>query len=444
MNNPAILVIVAILLMPLLAGCPSQSGDTAGSSVAVEDSHAGHDHAQPAAAAPAEEEDAHAGHDHAAEESADHEEVVDEHAGHDHAAEEEVAGISLSAEQIIELDITTVPAGPGTLGRELELNGEIAINEDAVTHVVPLTAGIVRRVNYRLGDHVTAGAAMVELDSMELAALKSGYLAMLSQLELLRENLERERMLVDKGISAEQDYLAARQAHEEKLIEKRGLEEELKAYGITEALLAELAENSAASLTTFIVYAPAAGEILEKHVALGEMVDTSTALFTIGNLSTVWARLNVYQEDMADITEGLDVLIDAGHGIESVWGRIDYIEPIIGESTRTAVARVVLPRSSKMLRPGLFVTGHVEIGDEMAGLVVPRNAVIELDDDRMIFVRRGTVFEPRVVSIGRETASDIEVLSGLEPNEDVVVTGAFQLKAELLKGTFDPHAGHAH
>jgi cobalt-zinc-cadmium efflux system membrane fusion protein len=426
MNNPAYSYIIAILLLSVLTGCPSgQDKDGAGIVAVAEDDHSGEDHAphaEPAA------EDPHAGHDHGAED----------------AAAEDENGISLSPQQILELDITTLPAGPGTLASELELSGEIAINEDEITHVVSSTSGVVRKVNYKLGNQVKKGAAMVELDSPELAELKSSYLALLSQLELLKQNMDREELLVDKGISAQQDYLEAKQAHEEKLIEKRALEQKLRIFGVSDERIAALPESSDSVMTAFTVYAPASGEILEKHVALGELVDSSTSLFTIGNLGTVWARLNIYQENMTDIQRGMDVLIDAGHGIEAVSGRIDYIEPIIGESTRTAVARVVLPRSNAEFRPGLFVTGYVEIGGELAGLVVPRNAVIELDEDKMVFVRVGDTFVPRVVSIGRETSTSIEILSGVEPNEDVVVTGAFQLKAELLKGTFDPHAGHAH
>src|SRR5690606_8264306 len=214
--------------------------------------------------------------------------------------------------------------------------------------------------------------------------------------------------------------------------------------GVSDKQLETIRENPEASLTQYTVYAPASGEIIEKHVTAGEMVDNSTPVFTIGDLRSLWVRLNVYPQDMADIREGMDVLVDAGHGIEPVTGTIDYIEPIVGEETRTAVARVVLQRMNEVFRPGLFVTGRVEVGGDDVSIVLPRNAVIELDEDKLVFVRSGTEFEPRVVSIGRSTASGIEILSGLEQGEEVVVSGAFQLKAELLKGTFDPHAGHAH
>ncbi|MCB1215885.1 efflux RND transporter periplasmic adaptor subunit [bacterium] len=444
--------ILLLLLLPLLtclSGCPAGKARTADS----HDDHDGHDHA--AHAEPAADE--HDDHDHAAhaepaaDEHDDHDHAAhaeggdghDEHEGHDHGAEK-AAKISLTAEQIRELGIASAPAGPGSLGRELELTGEVGINEDMVTHVIPRVAGIVRSVRYTLGDSVASGAAMLEIDSTELAEHKSGYLAVLSQLALLEETAQREQMLVEKGISAEQEYLAAKQAVEEKLIEKRGIEQTLHALGVSDAQIAGIVANPEASLTGFTVYAPASGEIIEKHVTKGEMVGTDEPVFTIGNMDSLWVRLNVYPEDMADVREGLEVLVDPGHGIPAETGYIDYIEPIVGEATRTAVARVVLERSSPAFRPGLFVTGRVEIGGDTVDIVVPRDSVIELDEDKLVFVRSGLGFEPRVVSTGRSTASGTEILAGLRPGEEIVVEGAFQLKAELLKGTFDPHAGHAH
>lgn len=453
MNNILLtLKLGALTLLACLGLCSCNQ------SAQAQDDHAGHDHAAEAV------QDDHAGHDHDAAESHDgHDEAMeDEHAGHGHGNEAagddeadphvghgaedggEEGTITLDTTQIRELGISSAPAGPGELGRMLELAGEVAVNEDEVTHVSPRVGGIIRTVFMNLGDHVQAGTALVELDSIELAEANTEYLATLSRLELAEGNMHREQMLLDKGISAEQEYLAARQQLDELHITRRSLEQKLAALGLSQAQISGLAEDPNSVLTTYTVTAPVAGEVTEKHASLGEVVGTDTELFTISDLSSVWVRLNVYQQDFRDVREGMQAIIDLGSGEGRIDGTIDYIEPIIGEETRTAIARVVIPRSSHVLRPGLFVTGYVEVGGEEAALAVPRDAVVDLDEDKLVFIRDGLTFIPQVVTTGRETAVSIEITSGLEPGTEIAVSGTFQLKAELLKGTFDPHAGHAH
>ncbi|HES58550.1 MAG TPA: HlyD family efflux transporter periplasmic adaptor subunit, partial [Firmicutes bacterium] len=330
--------VILLAGVALLAGCPAdegQSGDT--QSAMAGDPHAGHDHGagehMEDVPAHEEEEDGHAGHDHAEGEAelehdehaeddhADHGDEVhsaeteDEHAGHDHEAEAEAGGISLSAEQARELGIKSAPAGAGSLGRELTLNGEVAINEDAVTHVAPRISGIIRKVHRTLGDYVVAGQALLELDSIELAAVKSEYLAALSRIELARQTLEREEMLLEKGISAEQDYLEASQAYDAELISRRAIEQQLRAMGLSTDQIAAIPENPDGDMTAYTVHAPVSGEIIEKHAALGELVNSESEVFTIGDLSTVWVRLNVYQQDFVDVEEGMEVLVDPGHGM---------------------------------------------------------------------------------------------------------------------------------
>lgn len=408
------------------------------------DPHAGHDHGDEPEEV-IEEVDPHAGHDHGAE-AAEVVEEIDPLAGHDDEAEaaDVPAGIPMSPEQQLELGIVTAIAGPGNLARELTMSGEVAVNEDLVTHVAPRMDGIVRRVYKNLGDKVTMGQALVELDSIELAEIKSEYLACLSRIELAQQTVDREQMLLDKGISSRQEYLEAKQELDEEQINRHSLAQKLAALGLSSQQITDLPENATDNLTRYTVYSPVSGEVIEKHVSIGEVASSDSELFTIGDMTSVWVRLSIYQQDFLDVRPGLPVLIDAGHGIEPCTGTIDYIEPLIGEDTRTSIARVVLPVSKAQLRPGLFVTGTLEITGEELALAVPRSAVIELDQDNIIFVRHGNEFEPRVVSLGRESSVIYEVIGGLKAGEEIVVESAFQLKAELLKGTFDPHAGHAH
>jgi cobalt-zinc-cadmium efflux system membrane fusion protein len=188
--------------------------------------------------------------------------------------------------------------------------------------------------------------------------------------------------------------------------------------------------------------APFDGTIIEKHVALGEAHKEDAEMFLIADLSSVWVNLGVYQKDLPSIRVGQSVVVSAGHGIPDMTGRIGYIGPLVGEQTRTATARVVLPNRGGQLRPGLFVTGRVTLSTVPVPILVPRSALQTIDDKTVVFVKDGDDFEPRPVIVGRSNGTHVEITSGLEPGQKYVSAGAFTLKAQLAKGSFGDGHGH--
>ena len=123
-------------------------------------------------------------------------------------------------------------------------------------------------------------------------------------------------------------------------------------------------------------------------------------------------------------------------------GEIRYVRPIVGEETRTAIARIVLDNADGRWKPGLFVSGQVAIDEVVASLMVPKSALIKMDEGQVIFVQENEGFAPRVVTTSRENDTHIEITSGLEVGERYVASGGFALKAELGKDELGE--GHAH
>ena len=112
------------------------------------------------------------------------------------------------------------------------------------------------------------------------------------------------------------------------------------------------------------------------------------------------------------------------------------------EGTRTATARVVLNNPDGSLRPGLFVTAKVTIGNLPAKIVVAKSALQTFEGKTVVFVRTVKGFEPKPVELGRQNDAVAEVLSGLAPGQTYVAKGSFTLKAHLSKGAFGD--GHNH
>jgi len=370
----------------------------------------------------------------------------DAHQGHDdHGEHDEPEGghtVQLTEEELREFGIEVGKAGKGKLQIEVVLPGEIVPNADKLAHVVPRVAGIVREVNKRLGDSVREGETMAVIESRELADAKGAYLAGLERLPLAQANFTREEKLWKSEISSEQEYLTAKQALAETRIALRSAEQKLHALGFTHEYLKKLPSLPDEESIRYEIVAPFDGIVIKKHIALGEAIASESEIYQIADLSSVWANLTVYQKNLADVQKGQLVLINAEKIKAEATGVIDYVSPIVEESTRTATARVVLGNPDGLWRPGIFVTAKINIREVEVGVLVSRSALQTLDEQNVVFVQTPEGFEPQPVKIGRSDSEHVEIVSGLAPDQTYVTANAFTIKAELGKGSFGDGHGH--
>ncbi|NOZ25883.1 MAG: efflux RND transporter periplasmic adaptor subunit [Nitrospirae bacterium] len=350
--------------------------------------------------------------------------------------------IRLTAEEIKEFGIEVAEARPGRLEVYKNLPGDIVLNADRLVHVVPRVSGIVREVRKTLGDYVYKGEVMAVLESRELADAKASFLGARERVALAEANFIREESLWKKKISSEQEYLEAKQALAEARIELRSAEQKLHALGFSEESLARIPEKPDVSYTRYEIVAPFDGTIIEKHITLGEVLKDDAEAYVIADLRSVWVDISVYQKDLPFIRKGQEVIVSAGHGLPEARGRISYVGPLVGEETRTALARVVLPNPEDTWRPGMFITARVMVDAPEVDVVIPRTALQNIDDETYVFVETGDGFIPRAVEIGRSNTGSVEVVSGLLPGQRYVAKGAFTLKAQLLKAAFGDGNGH--
>lgn len=350
--------------------------------------------------------------------------------------------VRLSDTEIKEFRIKIGKAGPGKIEVQLSLPGEVTANADRLVHVVPRVSGVVREVRKNIGDFVRAGDVMAVLESRELADIKANFLAAQEREKLARANFTREETLWKKKISAEQDYLEARRAHAEALIELRSSEQKLHAVGFTDANLSRLPDQPEMDYTKYVLTAPSTGTIIKKHIARGEVLKEDSEAFVIADLSSVWVNINVYQKDMVFIRKGQQVMISAGHEIPDATGVISYVEPSVGEQTRTGVARVVLPNVKGQWRPGLFITARLMVKETEVLVAVPRTALQSMNGQDSLFIKTEEGFELIPVTVGKSDDRRIEIVSGLTAGQQFVEDGAFALKAQLSKSEFGDEHGH--
>ncbi|MFZ2447453.1 MAG: efflux RND transporter periplasmic adaptor subunit [Syntrophobacteraceae bacterium] len=334
-------------------------------------------------------------------------------------------------------------AESGQIQNELSLPGVVALNEDRKAHILPRVPGVVREVRKGLGDTVRQGEVMAVIESGELAEVKAEYLAAREKTALAHAKFVREERLWKKKISAEQEYLEARQELAESKIALRSAEQKLHVIGLTHEQLDQLPRASDLYFTRFEITAPFNSTVIEKHITLGEMVKDDSDIFMLADLGTVWVNLTVYQKDLPRVKKGQRVLISLGQeGDEQAEGKIAYVQPVVKEETRTATATVFLPNPEGNWRPGMFVTAKVLTESATAPIVVPQSAIQTVEGKTVVFVRTKEGFEPRPVATGRATNGNTEITSGLSRGERYAVKGTFTLKAQLSKGAFGD--GHAH
>lgn len=380
--------------------------------------------------------DEHDGHEHTGEGKGEHR----EHDGDgDHAGEAkpgEPRRLKMSEELVHNAGLEMAVAAPGKVAVTLELPGEVALNAERLAHVTPRIGGTVRAVNSQLGDKVHKGDVLATLDSKELAEMQRDVLATKERLALAEQSFQRAESLWNEKISAEKDFLAAKNALAEARIEHRSATQKMAA-----------AAGTGARGTGLALIAPLDGTIIEKHISIGEVLSDNTQAFVIADLSLLWVQVTVYSKDLSRVHAGQTARVVAEGIAEPMVGKIAYIDRVVGEETRTATARVEIDDPGTAWRPGLFVTAEVAIDEIDAAVTVADEAVQRVDGKEVVFVRSADGFEVRTVTLGRrgvagskERGRVVEVLSGVSAGDRYATHNSFVLKAELGKG----EAGHDH
>jgi cobalt-zinc-cadmium efflux system membrane fusion protein len=316
----------------------------------------------------------------------------------------------------------------------LTLPGTIALNADRRVHVVSRIPGIVQEIRTQLGDAVRAGEVMAVIDSRELADTKAAYLAARERVTLAETTFAREKDLWEKKISPEEDYLKAKQALAEVRIELQVAVQKLRALGFSEAFVQQLAGRANAPLTRYEVVAPLAGTVIEKHIAVGEVLKDDTEAFVVADLSTVWVDFNIAAKDLPLVRKGQRVVVTADTTMKAE-GTVSYVSPMVSDETRTAVTRVVLPNPDGRWRPGLFVTATLTASEAPVAVLIPKTATQTIDGQPTVFVQMPEGFAPRPVTLGRANETHVEITAGLQAGERYATTETFILKAEFGKGT---------
>lgn len=318
------------------------------------------------------------------------------------------------------------------------LTGEVRFDERRVGHVSSQVEGIVKAVHVALGDKVTAGQALVEIESVVVGEAQSEYLEAQGLQKLARGNFERVSGLRRESISSEKEFLQARQDQEAAAIRAEGALGKLVRLGVDASEVRGLTSGTARG--RLVLRAPMDGSVLVMHAVPGEVARTDESLLTVGDNARVWVWADLYERDLAEVNRGqaagklaASVSVKAWPG-EELAGTVDLVSPSMDESSRTVKVRVEVANPDGRLLAGMFAKVLLFLPGADEALAVPRDAVLEDEGRAFVFVHTlGEYYVRRPVLTGRRWAGWVEITRGLEPAQAVVAEGAFLLKSDVLR-----------
>lgn len=303
----------------------------------------------------------------------------------------------------------------------------------ATVEVVPQAAGRLLSVSVRLGDPVSRGQRIAQVDDREIReqlrqAEASHQVAEATirqreaDLSFARTNLERSRSLFERNLLPQQtldDGEARYQSAQAQL-------------DLAQAQLAQASsrlEELRITLANTEITSPVDGFVGRRYLDPGAFVSTSQPVVQVVDISLVRLVVNLVERDLRRVTVGARGVVDVdAYPGEHFEGRIARIAPVLDPATRTAEMEIEIPNPSRRLKPGMYARVQLLTDKRTDALIVPRSAVVDVAGRRGVYtvVDGQAVFRP--VQTGLEDNDRIEIVDGLEAGEDVVSIGASSIR----------------
>lgn len=336
--------------------------------------------------------------------------------------------VSASEEILRQLVIKPVDTAP--ISRAERIAGRVDFDQQHVARIGANVTGRVTDLHAALGQVVKAGDVLAQLHSTELGTSQLAYLRARAQAELHRRNVERAKVLFDSDVigSAELQKRESELAIAE--AEMRAAADQLRVQGMSIRSIEAMGKSGAINSVSHVV-ATAPGVVVERNVALGEVIQPAAALFTVADLSRVWVLAEVPEHQVSNVQVGQRVLIEVpALGNKSLEGQLVYVGDIVNPERRTVTVRTKVDNTDRSLKPAMLATMLIESKAEEK-LVVPASAVVTESNETYVLREQDKGrFQMAKVSVGPEYDGMRVVESGLKQGDKVVTEGAFHLNNE--------------
>jgi cobalt-zinc-cadmium efflux system membrane fusion protein len=326
--------------------------------------------------------------------------------------------------------ITDGRADTDAFVEELRASGRIDFNEQFLSRIGANVTGRVSEILAIPGQVVKQGDVLAKITSTELTQSQLSYLKAKSASQLADQAANRARILYKEDVIALAELQKREAESSSARADFRAANDQLRVQGMDQASIDRLAKSGVIeSINNVIATIP--GEIVERKINKGQVVQPADALFTVADLGSLWAVSEIPESNSYLIHKGqkVNLIIPALRNTE-VEGVVAHVDSIVNPQTRTVVVRMEVPNKEGLIKPGMLATMMIE-SQPTQRLLVPASAVIREDNHDHVFIREDEdTYRMVAVKLGPEGKGYRPVISGLKEGQEIAVNGAFHLNAE--------------
>ncbi len=315
----------------------------------------------------------------------------------------------------------------------LTLSGKIAYGEDKYSRISSPLQGRVVEVRAHLGERVKAGDVLLVVDSPDIALAYSEYVKEDSDLQYATRAFELAKDLYEDKALALKDLKQAENELVKARAEFRRAKERLVSLRIPPQELSKPLDQQHIT-SRFELKSPLSGIVVERTVTPGQSVtgEPDPVLFTVADLDVLQVVADVYEHDLALVREGQSaaVRVEAYPGVDFP-AKVTAVGDVVDPATRTIKVRARVDNEAHKLKPEMFARLQLDVSDTKQFLIVPREAVLEVDGKQFVYVVEGeNRYIKREVKIANISPDQTRVIEGLKQGERIVTKGAVLVKGQ--------------
>jgi cobalt-zinc-cadmium efflux system membrane fusion protein len=318
--------------------------------------------------------------------------------------------------------LTVVPAAARAVNTRLALPGVVESDPARTVAVLTPLGGRVTTLKVALGDRVTRGQLLAQIDSPDLGQALDDDAKARDALALTDKNLARQEAQNKLGTASDRDLDQARSDHTQAAAEYTRTQARLKAIGASPG-------GDRPSSRLLSIAAPVSGSITSLAVGPGAMInDPTQPLMSIADLSTVWVTALVPEKDIAAVSRNQDAEVSLVAYPERVLrGHVLFVAAVIEPDSRRDKVRIAFANPDYALKPNMFATVTLT-GPAQSEVVLPSSALLMNNDRTSVFVATAPwTFERRNVETRLEEGSSVVIRSGVRAGDEVVAKGGILL-----------------